>query len=38
VKNVQNNLRVQERSAWDRNEGTESGRLTSSSAKTENVT
>ena len=39
VKNVQNNLRVQERSAWDRNEDTESGRLTGPSAKRgENIT
>ena len=39
VKNVQNNLRVQERPAWDRNEDTESGRLTGPSAKRgENVT
>jgi hypothetical protein len=39
VKNVQNNLRVQERPAWDRNEDTESGRLTGPSVKRgENVT
>jgi osmotically-inducible protein OsmY len=39
VKNVQNNLRVQARSAWDRTEDTESGRLTGPSAKRgENIT